>query len=230
MAEIRSLIAIVILLIVSGCSTQKAVVDDGTSEFLTSLEFQASLASTKQEIASKNDQILHAVGEQSRAITTLTKTLEASLVKSEPKPGSEVIKSALESPPAKNAKDSHPTKGIVAEPVGTRLASDGTVLKWNVEGNWNPTILETSAHLGQDHGINTDGMTHQEMADLHAAIHEGKAAGGAPLTGAIFPHNGTSAVTSQRVSVRSVPQRFSFVGRTKYQTRQSCPSGRCPQR
>ena len=44
---------------------------------------------------------------------------------------------------------------------------------WNIEGNWNPTILETSAHL-REHGINTNGMTHQEMADIHAALHDGK--------------------------------------------------------
>jgi hypothetical protein len=48
------------------------------------------------------------------------------------------------------------------------------VLRWNIEGNWSPSILETSRHLGADHGINTNGMTHQQMADLHASIHDGK--------------------------------------------------------
>ena len=28
--------------------------------------------------------------------------------------------------------------------------------------------------LAREHGINTDGMTHQQMADLHATIHDGK--------------------------------------------------------
>jgi hypothetical protein len=83
-----------------------------------------------------------------------------------------VIQSAPESP-AKANTTPDPLK--VATPgTSSRIASDGTVLRWNVEGNWNPTILETSAHLGQDHGIDTNGMTHQEMADLHAAIHDGK--------------------------------------------------------
>ena len=54
------------------------------------------------------------------------------------------------------------------------LASDGTRLRWNIEGNWNPTILETSSHLAREHGIDTNGMTHQQMADIHADLHDGK--------------------------------------------------------
>jgi hypothetical protein len=54
--------------------------------------------------------------------------------------------------------------------------------------------------------------------------------GGAPLTGAMFPSYRTSAVASQRVSVRSLPRRVSFVGRSNYSTRQSCPTGACPTR
>jgi len=196
-------------------------------------ELATTLAAQKLtgEMTLENTQaILTAVDTQTKAITTLTKTLEASLVKSEPQNGKDGDPaSALESPPAKNAKDSHPTKEIVAEPVGARLASDGTVLRWNIEGNWNPTILETSAHL-RTHGINTDGMTHQQMADIHADLHEGKTLGGQPVTGGIFQNNRASAITSERTSVRSLPQRVSFFGRAKYSTRQSCPSGRCPQR
>jgi len=101
-------------------------------------------------------------------------TLEASLIVPKSESGKEVIKSALESTPAKDANDSQPSTMIVAQPVGTRLTSDGTRLKWNVEGNWNPTILETSKHLAEDHGIDTNGMTHQQMADLHASIHDGR--------------------------------------------------------
>jgi len=56
------------------------------------------------------------------------------------------------------------------------------------------------------------------------------AAGGAPLTGAMFPHYRPSAITSQRTAVRSFPRRVSFVGRSKYQTRQSCPAGGCSTR
>jgi hypothetical protein len=56
------------------------------------------------------------------------------------------------------------------------------------------------------------------------------AAGGAPLTGAMFLHHRPSAVTSQRSVVRFVPRRTSYNSRAKYQTRQSCPASGCPTR
>jgi len=106
------------------------------------------------------------------AIKSQIDTLEASVVSSKPN-GKEVIQSSES--PAKANTTPDPLK--VATPgTSSRVASDGTVLRWNIEGNWNPTILETSAHL-REHGINTDGMTHQEMADIHASIHEGKPVG-----------------------------------------------------
>lgn len=109
--------------------------------------------------------------ENTQAIMAKLNTLEASLSVPEPN-GEEVIKSAPESP-AKANDTPNPLK--VATPgTSSRVASDGTRLKWDVQGNWNPTILETSAHLTSDHGINTNGMTHQEMADIHASIHDGK--------------------------------------------------------
>ena len=148
-------------------------------------------------------------------------TLEASLIVPKSESGKEVIKSALEPVPVVKASSG-------AGPG--RLTSDGTRLKWNVEGDWNPDILTTARHLREDHGIDTNGMTHQQMADIHADIHEGKTSGGAPLTGSIFQNNRAGAITSQRTTFRSVPQRVSFFGRTKYSNRQSCPSGRCPQR
>lgn len=189
----------------------------------------SALLTASKTVETKSDEILKAVESNTTALAAIKSqidTLEASVVSSKPN-GKEVIQSAPESP-AKANTTPDPLK--VATPgTSSRIASDGTVLRWNIEGNWNPTILETSKHLGQDHGIDTNGMTHQEMADLHADLHDGKTSGGAPV-GAIFPNNRTSAITSQRTSVRSLPQRVSFFGRTKYSTRQSCPSGRCPQR
>lgn len=92
-------------------------------------------------------------------------TLEASLIVPKSESGKEVIKSALEPVPVVNASSG-------AGPG--RLTSDGTRLKWNVEGDWNPDILTTARHLREEHGIDTNGMTHQQMADLHASIHDGK--------------------------------------------------------
>jgi nitrate reductase NapAB chaperone NapD len=121
----------------------------------------AVIESTRQEIVSQNEQI----------IDTL-KIVEASLVVPKVEPGKEVIKSAPESP----AKANTALASVKVATPGTssRTASDGTRLRWNIENDWNPSILETSAHLRTDHGIETNGMTHQEMADIHADLHDGK--------------------------------------------------------
>jgi len=107
-----------------------------------------------------------------------------------------VIKSAPESP-AKANTTPDPLKVATPGASSSCVASDGTVLRWSIEGNWNPTILETSAHL-REHGINTDGMTHQQMADLHASIHDGKP-----------------------VAMKSETVRYVSRGT-------SCPNGQCP--
>ena len=219
----------ILLLFVSGCCF-------GCSQSGEIAALKASLRTSEETIVAassatvtKTDEAIVILKENTTALAAIQAKIDALKVESETPKVEEGIKSALESPPAKNAKDSQHTSRIVAEPVGARLTSDGTRLRWNVEGNWNPTILETSAHLAE-HGIDTNGMTHQQMADIHADIHEGKTSGGAPLTGSIFQNNRAGAITSQRTTFRSVPQRVSFFGRTKYSNRQSCPSGRCPQR
>jgi len=162
--------AIALALLLTGCSEsateltawQKAM-RDGSVE---------TVAVTKA-VESKTDKAIEILRENTTALAAIKSQIDALQVVSKTANSEEVIKSALESPPAKDANDSQPSTKIVAQPVGTRLTSDGTVLRWNIEGNWNPTILETSTHL-REHGINTNGMTHQQMADLHASIHEGK--------------------------------------------------------
>jgi hypothetical protein len=219
--------AIALALLLTGCSEsateltawQKAMRDGSVD----------AVEATKA-VETKTDEAIDILRENTTALAAIKSqidTLEASVVSSKPN-GKEVIQSS--EPPAKANTTPDPLK-VATPAASSRIASDGTSLRWNIEGNWDPTILETSQHLGQDHGIDTNGMTHQQMADLHAALHDGTAQnGGQPVSGGIFPNNRASAITSQRVSVRSVPQRVSFFGRTKYQTRQSCPSGRCPQR
>jgi hypothetical protein len=183
------------LLFLLGCGSSSEIVSPEVQARASEL---SALLTSSKTVETKSDEILKAVESNTTALAAIKAKIDALPVVSESPKGEEVIKSALESPPAKNAKDSHPTSRIVAEPVGIRLASDGTVLRWNVEGNWNPTILETSQHLGQDHGIDTNGMTHQEMADLHAAIHDGKP-----------------------VAMKSKPVQFVTRG-------SSCPGGQCP--
>ena len=135
----------------------------------------SAVLSSQKAVEQKQDVILEAVNTNTIAITEVrdkVESLEASLVVPKVEPGKEVIKSALESP----AKANTALASVKVATPGTssRVASDGTRLRWSVEGNWSPTILETSAHLRTDHGIETNGMTHQEMADIHADLHDGK--------------------------------------------------------
>jgi hypothetical protein len=133
-------------------------------------ELSALLTSTKT-VETKSDEILKVVESNTTALAAIQANIEALQVKSETPKGQEVIQSS--EPPA--TANNTPNSSQVATPAASsRTASDGTVLRWNIEGNWSPSILETSRHLGADHGINTNGMTHQQMADLHASIHDGK--------------------------------------------------------
>lgn len=153
-----------------------------------------TVVSEQKATAEKATEAVVILKENTAALTRIETKLEASL--SVPKPnGEEVIKSAPESP----AKANTALASVKVATPGTssRVASDGTQLKWDVKGNWDPTILETSAHL-REHGINTDGMTHQEMADIHASIHEG-----------------------QPVAMKSETVRYVSRGT-------SCPNGQCP--
>lgn len=134
-------------------------------------ELSALLTST-QTVETKSDEILKVVESNTTALAAIKANIEALQVVSNPNGKESDPASAAQSPPAKANDTQTPLK--VATPGDfSRVAADGTRLKWDVEGNWNPTILETSAHL-REHGINTDGMTHQEMADIHADLHEGK--------------------------------------------------------
>jgi hypothetical protein len=135
-------------------------------------ELSALLTSTKA-VETKQDTILTAIEANTVAISevkTKVESLEASLIVPKVEPGKEVIKSP-ESPAKANTQQA--LLNVATPGTSSRVASDGTVLRWNVDGNWNPTILETSRHLGADHGINTNGMTHQQMADIHAELHDG---------------------------------------------------------
>lgn len=160
------------LLLLAGCG--KEVVVDVPAEkpvdvetFISSVDTQARALATSLAAQKLTGEMTL---ENTQAIMVKLNTLEASLVKSNPN-GKEVIQSAPESPAKANTQQA-PLK--VATPGTSKITSDDTRLRWNIEGNWNPTILETSAHLRQEHGIDTNGMTHQQMADIHADLHDGK--------------------------------------------------------
>lgn len=47
-------------------------------------------------------------------------------------------------------------------------------MRWNISGDWTPTESQTRGHLEREHGVSTDGMSHQQMLDLHDSLHDGR--------------------------------------------------------
>ena len=159
------------LLITVGCGATELPSPEVSAR---AAELSTLLTSTRT-VETKSEEILKVVESNTTALAAIKSqidSLEASVVSSTPN-GKEVIQSVPPESPAKANDTPNPLK--VATPgTSSRVALDGTILRWSVEGNWNPTILETSRHLGADHGIDTNGMTHQQMADIHADLHDGK--------------------------------------------------------
>ena len=172
----------------------------GDSGELTALKLslanaQESIVETQSKQIDKADEAIGILRDNTAALAAIKAKVDALQVVSNPNGKDGDPESAPESP-AKANDTPNPLK--VATPgTSSRVASDGTVLRWNIEGNWNPTILQTSAHL-REHGINTDGMSHQEMADIHASIHDGKP-----------------------VAMKSKPVQYVTRG-------MNCPNGKCP--
>jgi hypothetical protein len=169
-----------LLVFVSGCCLGCCLTDDPDMR-----ELKSSLASASEEIVVKQDESLTILRENTTALAAIrdqveslanetreaTDTLKASLVKSEPQQlGGDPA--AHEPQEIQRANQSQPSIPVALSPA---VRSSGPLkLSWNVEGNWNPSILETARHLREDHGIIADGMSHQEMHDTHAAVHEGR--------------------------------------------------------
>jgi hypothetical protein len=163
-----------------------------------------TVVSEQKATSEKTTEAVVILKENTAALARIETKLEASL--SSPKSnGTEVIKSAP-NPPAKANTQQTPLK----------VATPGDFSQ--------ETLVELATRLYAQ-GVNTHMKTREELEAIDAQMKAGQ-----PVTGAIFQNNRTSAITSQRTSVRSLPQRVSFFGRAKYSTRQSCPSGRCPQR
>jgi len=181
----------VLLLLLAGCS-QSGEIAALKASLRTSEE---TIVAASSATVAKTDEAIGILKDNTTALAAIKAKVDALQVVSNPNGKDGDPESAPESP-AKANDTPNPLK--VATPgTSSRVASDGTVLRWNIEGNWNPTILQTSAHL-REHGINTDGMTHQQMADLHASIHDGKP-----------------------VAMKSKPVQYVTRGT-------NCPNGQCP--
>jgi hypothetical protein len=171
----------IFLIFVSGCC-----LGCGDSEELASLK--SSLRITGEEVVAKQDESIVILKENTNALVSIRATsqgivsqneqiidtlkiVEASLVKSNPNGKESDPASAVEPQEVAKANPSQSSQPVASPPA---VRSSSVVMKWNVEGNWSPSILETAKHLREDHGIIADGMTHQQMHDAHAAAHEGR--------------------------------------------------------
>jgi hypothetical protein len=148
-------------------------------------ELKNSLRITGEEVTAKQDESIVILKENTTALAAIksqveslanetreaTDTLKASLINSNPNGKESDPESALEPQEVAKANPSQSSQPAASPPA---VRSSGVVMKWNVEGNWSPTILETAKHLREDHGIIADGMSHQQMHDAHAAAHEGR--------------------------------------------------------
>jgi hypothetical protein len=195
---------ICVLLLLTGCSdsaelaAMKAAFEAAgeqvtakQDESLTILrDNTTALAAIKSQVESLNGSIL----ETRQAVGTM----EAKLVVPEPAV-KEVIKSALEQ--QGNERDSQNTPSVPRS--APAVQSSPVKMSWNIDGNWNPTIIETANHLRDDHGVSIDGMTHQQLHDLHASLHSG------------------TKTAAKPVAVKSYP--VQIVDQGTY-----CPNGQCP--
>jgi hypothetical protein len=168
------LIALLFALI--GCNQEpSAAIKARAAELSSGYQKQADRIEIKQdeslltlrEVKSRVGDLLLAADDTKQRL----ESLEASLVKSEPQQlGGDPAAREPQEPARPNL--SQTVKPVASAPA---VRSSGPLkLSWNVEGNWNPSILETAKHLREDHGIIADGMSHQQMHDMHAAIHEGR--------------------------------------------------------
>jgi hypothetical protein len=173
------LIALLFALI--GCNQEpSAAIKARAAELSSGFKQHAEVIGAKQDeslvILRENTTALAAIKSQVESLASETReatdTLKASLSSTNPNGKESDPESALEPQEPAQANQSQPAIPVASAPA---VRSSGPLkLSWNVEGNWNPSILETAKHLREDHGIIADGMSHQQMHDLHAAVHEGR--------------------------------------------------------
>jgi hypothetical protein len=134
--------------------------------------------------------------ETAQAIMAKLNTMEASLVVPKAEPGKEVIKSAPESPAKANTQQ-----------APLKVATPGTSSE---------TLVELATRL-YSQGVSVHMKTEEQLRAIDAQMN-----GGAPVTGAIFPNNGASAVTSKRNDLRLIPR-----GRTVFQWKKNTSGQTC---
>jgi hypothetical protein len=136
------------------------------------------------------------------ALARIETKLEASLAKSEPQNGKDGDPASALEPPAKANDTPNPLK--VATP-----------------GTSSETLTELATRL-YSQGVSVHMKTREQLEAIDAQLN-----GGQPVTGGIFPNNRTSAVTSQRSTVRLVPRGKGVVRWQRGTSQQTCGPNGC---
>jgi hypothetical protein len=151
-------------------------------------------------VEEKTDAAVVILKENTAALERIETKLEASLSVPEPN-GEEVIKSAPESPAKANTQQA--------------------LLNVATPGTSSESLTELATRLyGQ--GVSVHMKTEDQLRAIDAQLN-----GGAPVTGAIFQNQRTSAVTSQRSTVRLVPRGKGVVRWQRNSAGQTCGPNGC---
>jgi hypothetical protein len=189
---------ITILLVLTGCSESAT----GLTAWQKSMrDGSVEAVEVAKAVEEKTDAAVVILKENTAALARIETKLEASLVVPKVEPGKEVIKSAPESPAKANTAL-----------ASVKVATPGT--------SQSESLVELATRLYAK-GVNTHMKTREELEAIDAQLN-----GGQPVTGAIFPNNRTSAVTSQRSAVRFVPRgRSRFWGKSNSAGQTCGPNG-----
>jgi hypothetical protein len=208
-AKLRTaMIALLVLFICVGCGGQagftnisdtprKGVTDKPSAE----IKEQASgLTAFAKAVEVKQDTAITLIQSNAAALARIESKLEASLVKSDTQP-SGGDPAVLESPAKANTQQ-----------APLKVATPGT--------SQSESLVELATRLYAQ-GVNTNMKTREELEAIDAQLNRGQ-----PVTGAMFPNNRTSAITSQRNAVRFVPRgRSRFFGKTNTAGQTCGPNG-----
>ena len=166
---------------------------------------EETVAKSTASVEVKQDEAVSILKENTTALAAIKSQIEALQVVSKPQQlGGDPKASPPESPAKAN------TAAILS-----KLATPGTSSE---------TLTELATRL-YSQGVSVHMKTEDELKAIDAQLN-----GGQPVTGAIFPNNRASAITSQRSTVRFVPWWRSVVRWQSNQAAQTCGPGGCPQR
>jgi len=161
-----------------------------------------TVVSEQKATAEKTTEAVVILKENTAALARIETKLEASLAKSEPRNGKDGDPASAPESPAKANTQQAPLK--VATP-----------------GTSSETLTELATRLYAQ-GVSVHMKTEDQLKAIDAQLN-----GGAPVTGAIFPNNRTSAITSQRSSVRFVPRGKGVVRWQRNTAGQTCGPNGC---